>query len=192
MSETPCEQQIQTGVDEPYKRFKVRGMKKLPWILIVLLAILSGCATPENIDRNVQIDYSNGLHQMQNRMDSLLYNMQLTQKETNEKLSNLQLENKTVYLSVPDSIGRQYPTSVSRTTVNKEEKENKATDTKIEVTMQQLISEVSELKQRMNALISEKEKVKEVSWWDLHKMDVYAGLFALIFIGWLVYRWRKE
>lgn len=167
-------------------------MKKLPWILIVLLAILSGCATPENIDRNVQIDYSNGLHQMQNRMDSLLYNMQLTQKETNEKLSNLQLENKTVYLSVPDSIGRQYPTSVSRTTVNKEEKENKATDTKIEVTMQQLISEVSELKQRMNALISEKEKVKEVSWWDLHKMDVYAGLFALIFIGWLVYRWRKE
>lgn len=186
------EQQIQTGVDEPYKRFKVRGMKKLPWILIVLLAILSGCATPENIDRNVQIDYSNGLHQMQNRMDSLLYNMQLTQKETNEKLSNLQLENKTVYLSVPNSIGRQYPTSVSRTTVNKEEKENKATDTKIEVTMQQLISEVSELKQRMNALISEKEKVKEVSWWDLHKMDVYAGLFALIFIGWLVYRWRKE
>lgn len=167
-------------------------MKKLPWILIVLLAILSGCATPENIDRNVQIDNSNGLHQMQNRMDSLLYNMQLTQEETNEKLSNLQLENKTVYLSVPDSIGRQYPTQVSKTTVNKEEKENKATDTKIEVTMQQLISEVSVLKQRMNALISEKEKVKEVSWWDLHKMDVYAGLFALIFIGWLVYRWRKE
>lgn len=167
-------------------------MKVLSWLLVVLLAILSGCATPENIDRNVQIDYSNGLHQMQNRMDSLLYNMQLTQKETNEKLSNLQLENKTVYLSVPDSIGRQYPTQVSKTTVNKEEKENKATDTKIEVTMQQLISEVSELKQRMNALISEKEKVKEVSWWDLHKMDVYAGLFALIFIGWLVYRWRKE
>lgn len=167
-------------------------MKKLPWLLVVLLAILSGCATPENVDRNVQIDNFNGLHQMQSRMDSLLYNMQLMQKETNEKLSNLKLENKTVYLSVPDSTGRQYPTQVSKTTVNKEEKENKATDTKIEVTMQQLISEVSVLKQRMNALISEKEKVKEVSWWDLHKMDVYAGLFALIFIGWLVYRWRKE
>lgn len=26
-------------MDEPYKRFKVRGMKKLPWILIVLLAV---------------------------------------------------------------------------------------------------------------------------------------------------------
>ena len=99
-------------------------MKALPWLLVVLLAILSGCATPENVDRNVQIDYFNGLHQMQNRMDSLLYNMQLMQKETNEKLSNLKLENKTVYLSVPDSIGRQYPTSVSQTTVNKEEKEH--------------------------------------------------------------------
>ena len=30
-------------MDEPYKRFKVRGMKKLPWILIVLLAI--ACVT---------------------------------------------------------------------------------------------------------------------------------------------------
>ena len=41
-------------------------MKALPWLLVVLLAILSGCATPENVDRNVQIDYFNGLHQMQN------------------------------------------------------------------------------------------------------------------------------
>ena len=30
-------------MDEPYKRFKVRGMKKLPWILIVLLVI--ACVT---------------------------------------------------------------------------------------------------------------------------------------------------
>lgn len=26
-------------MDEPYKRFKVRGMKRLPWILVVLLAV---------------------------------------------------------------------------------------------------------------------------------------------------------
>lgn len=165
-------------------------MKKLPWILVVLLVV--GCATSKNTNRNTQVDYSNDLQQMQSRMDSLMYNMQMQRKEVSEKLSNLKIENTTTYLSPPDSTGRQYPTQVSETTVNKEEKENKATDTKIEVTMQQLISEVSELKQRMNALTSEKEKVKEVSWWDLHKMDVYAGLFALIFIGWLVYRWRKE
>ncbi|WP_342994327.1 histidine kinase [Bacteroides uniformis] len=155
-------------------------MKKLPWILIVLLAILSGCATPENIDRNVQIDNSNGLHQMQNRMDSLLYNMQLTQEETNEKLSNLQLENKTVYLSVPDSIGRQYPTSVSQTTVNKEEKEHKTSDMRIEATLKQLITEVDELRQQFNATTLKNEKVEEVSWWQLHKVDMYIIVLGFI------------
>ena len=155
-------------------------MKKLPWILIVLLAILSGCATPENIDRNVQIDNYNGLHQMQNRMDSLLYNMQLTQEETNEKLSNLQLENKTVYLSVPDSIGRQYPTSVSQTTVNKEEKEHKTSDMRIEATLKQLITEVDELRQQFNATTLKNEKVEEVSWWQLHKVDMYIIVLGFI------------
>ena len=166
-------------------------MKKLPWILIVLLAILSGCATPENIDRNVQIDNSNGLHQMQNRMDSLLYNMQLTQEETNEKLSNLQLENKTVYLSVPDSIGRQYPTSVSQTTVNKEEKEHKTSDMRIEATLKQLITEVDELRQQFNATTLKNEKVEEVSWWQLHKVDMYIIVLGFI-IGLKICKTEKK
>lgn len=167
-------------------------MKALSWLLVVLLAILSGCATHENVDRNVQIDYSNGLHQMQNRMDSLLYNMQLMQKETNEKLSNLKLENKTVYLSVPDSTGRQYPTSVSQTTVNKEEKEHKTTDMRIEATLKQLITEIDELRQQFNAATLKKEKVEEVSWWQLHKVDVYAILLVVLLLVYLIYKVRKK
>ena len=167
-------------------------MKALPWLLVVLLAILFGCATPENVDRNVQIDYSNGLHQMQNRMDSLLYNMQLMQKETNEKLSNLKLENKTVYLSVPDSIGRQYPTSVSQTTVNKEEKEHKTTDMRTEATLKQLITEIDELRQQFNAATLKKEKVEEVSWWQLHKVNVYATLLVVLLLVYLIYKVRKK
>lgn len=167
-------------------------MKALPWLLVVLLAILSGCATHENVDRNVQIDYSNGLHQMQNRMDSLLYNMQLMQKETNEKLSNLKLENKTVYLSVPDSTGRQYPTSVSQTTVNKEEKEHKTTDMRTEATLKQLITEVDELRQQFNAATSKNEKVEEVSWWQLHKVNVYATLLVGLLLAYIIYKVRKK
>lgn len=167
-------------------------MKALPWLLVVLLAILSRCATPENVDRNVQIDYFNGLHQMQNRMDSLLYNMQLMQKETNEKLSNLKLENKTVYLSVPDSIGRQYPTSVSQTTVNKEEKEHKTTDMRTEATLKHLITEIDELRQQFNAATLKKEKVEEVSWWQLHKVDVYAILLVVLLLVYLIYKVRKK
>ena len=167
-------------------------MKALSWLLVVLLAILSGCATPENVDRNVQIDYFNGLHQMQNRMDSLLYNMQLMQKETNEKLSNLKLEYKTVYLSVPDSTGRQYPTSVSQTTVTKEEKEHKTTDMRTESTLKQLITEIDELRQQFNAATLKKEKVEEVSWWQLHKVDVYAILLVVLLLVYLIYKVRKK
>lgn len=157
----------------------------------LLIMLLAGCAASKNIDRDTQVDYSNNLQQMQNRMDSLLYNMKLMQRETSERLSNLKIENTTTYLSVPDSTGKQYPTVISETKANKEEKENKTTDTKIEATMQRLIMEVNDLKQQLNTSITDKEKVKEVSWWQLHKVDVYAVLFALIIVIWLV-RSRKK
>ena len=157
----------------------------------LLIMLLVGCASPKNIDRDTQVDYSNNLQQMQSRMDSLLLNMRLMSKEISEKVSNLKIENTTTYLSPPDSTGKQYPTQVSETTVNKEEKENKTTDTNIEATMQQLIREVNELKQQLDASITDKEKVKEVSWWQLHKVDVYAVLFTLIIIGFILYKSKK-
>lgn len=155
------------------------------------LLLLTGCITPKNTDRDAQIDYSNELQQMQNRMDSLMYNMDLVRKETSEKLSNLKIENKTVYLSPPDSTGKQYPTAISNTTAHKEEVENKTTDTKIEVAMQQLITGVNELKQQLNIAMSEKEQVKEVSWWQLHKVDVYAVLFTALIAIYFMYKMRK-
>lgn len=165
-------------------------MKALPWILVALLFI--SCATPRNSDRDTQIDYSGDFSQVQARIDSLMLNMQLVRKETSEKLSNLKIENKTVFLSPPDSVGKQYPTAISETTANKEEKENKAIDTELNVTIQQLVEEVSELKQQLSAAISEKEKVVEVSWWQLHKVDIYAGVFALILAACLIYKVRKK
>lgn len=162
-------------------------MKTLSWILVILLAVLSGCAAPKNIDRDTQIDYYDDLRQVQSRMDSLLYNMQMMRRETSERLSNLKIENTTTYLSVPDSTGKQYPTVISETTANKEETENKSTDTKIEAAMQLLITEVNELKHQLNTAISDKEKVVEVSWWKLHKVDMYAGLLVLV-LGWIVYK----
>lgn len=167
-------------------------MRKLPWMLVVLLIVLSGCAAPKNIDRDTQVDYYDDLQLAQNRMDSLLYNMQLMCRETSERLSNLKIENTTTYLSVPDSTGKQYPTAISNTTANKEEKEYKSTDTKVEAAMRILIAEVNELKQQLNTAISDKEKVVEVSWWQLHKVDIYMVILALTIVGWLVYNWRMK
>ena len=165
------------------------------WGILGLIAMsvmmaLAGCATPMNTDRNTQVDYSNLLQQMQSRMDSLLINMEAQRKETSEKLSNLKVENKTVYLSPPDSTGKQYPTMVSETNASKDEKENKTTETELKVTIQRLVEEVSDLKNKLNTRVVQEEKVKEFSWWQLHKMDVYAGLFMLV-LGWLVYKKNK-
>ena len=165
------------------------------WGILVLIAMsvmmaLAGCATPKNTDRNTQVDYSNVLQQMQTRMDTLLVNMEAQRKETSEKLSNLKVENKTVYLSPPDSTGKQYPTMVSETNASKDEKENKTTETELKVIIRRLIEEVADLKNELNANVVQKEKVKEVSWWQLHKVDVYTGLFILV-LGWLIYKKNK-
>ena len=159
-------------------------------IVMSVMMSLAGCATPKNTDRNTQVDYSNVLQQMQTRMDTLLANMEVQRKETSEKLSNLKVENKTVYLSPPDSTGKQYPTIVSETNASKDEKENRATETELKVTIQRLVEEVSDLKNKLNTRVVQEEEVKEVSWWQLHKMDVYAGLFILV-LGWLVYKKNK-
>lgn len=165
------------------------------WGILGLIAMsvmmaLAGCATPKNTDRNTQVDYSNLLQQMQSRMDTLLANMEAQRKETSEKLSNLKVENRTVYLSPPDSTGKQYPTIVSETNASKDEKENKTTETELKVTIQRLVEEVTDLRNELNTAIVQKEKVKEVSWWQLHKVDVYVGLFILV-LGWLIYKKNK-
>lgn len=159
--------------------------------LFILGIIFVGCATPKNTDRNTQADYSNVLQQMQTRMDTLLANMEAQRKETSEKLSNLKIENKTVYLSPPDSTGKQYPTMVSETNASKDEKENKTAETELKVTIQRFIEEVTDLKNKLNTRVVQEEEVKEVSWWQLHKMDVYAGLFMLA-IGLLAYKGFKN
>ena len=154
--------------------------------VIICCLVCSSCRASHNMEVQKQIDYSGDLQQMQSRMDSLLYNMRLMSKEISEKVSNLKIENTTTYLSPPDSTGKQYPTQVSETTVNKEEKENKTIDTEINVTMQQLVTEVNELKQKLDAVITDKEKVRELSWWDLHKDKVYYCIIGLFIVKWLV------
>lgn len=164
-------------------------MKVLSYILAMLL--LSSCATPKNTERNTQMDLSGALNWMQKQIDSLTYNVRSMRKETSEKLSNLKVKNETVYLSPPDSTGKQYPTAISKTKAEKEEKENKTIDTKVEVTMQQLVKEVSELREKLDAAVNEKEKVMEVSWWQLHKMDVFTVLFGVIIFVYLTYKRKK-
>lgn len=161
-------------------------------VVMILVISLAGCATPMNTDRNTHVDYSQDLQQMQSRMDSLMYNMQMQRKEVSEKLSNLKIENRTVYYSQPDSTGKQYPTQVIETIVNQKDKENKTSDTELNVTIQQLVTEVSDLRQKLDAVMSEKNKVVELSWWDLNKNKVYVSAALLLFLFILIVNLKRR
>ena len=58
--------------------------------------------------------------------------------------------------------------------------------------MKQLITEVDELRQQFNSATLKKEKVEEVSWWQLHKVNVYATLLAGLLLAYLIYKVRKK
>jgi hypothetical protein len=113
-------------------------------------------------------------------------------KITTDKLSDLKIENTTVYLSDPDSTGKQYPVKESTTTASKQEQERIEVDETLSITLQQLSNRLDTISNKVNVLLNQKETVVELSWWDLHKDKVYIGIIGLFIVGWLVYRWRKK
>ena len=113
-------------------------------------------------------------------------------KITTDKLSDLKIENKTVYLSLPDSTGKQYPVKESTTTASKQEQERTEIYETLSITLQQFSNRLDTINNKMNALMNQKEKVIELSWWDLHKDKVYIGIIILIGIGWLIYKKRRK
>ena len=60
-------------------------------------------------------------------------------------------------------------------------------DESLSITLQQFSNQLDTLSNKVDAFLNQKERLIELSWWDLHNMDVYAGLFILVF-GWLAYR----
>ena len=113
-------------------------------------------------------------------------------KITTDKLSDLKIENKTVYLSLPDSTGKQYPVKESTTTASKQEQERTEVYETLSITLQQFSNRLDTINNKMNALMNQKEKVIELSWWDLHKDKVYVGIIVLIIIVLIVHKVRNK
>ena len=83
----------------------------------------TSCKTSRNIETQKQIDYSGDFLHLQNLIESLRLDVNKQTKVTTDKLSDLKIENTTVYLSPPDSTGKQYPVKESTTTASKQEQE---------------------------------------------------------------------
>ena len=169
-------------------------MIALIYITIFILSgiWLSSCKTSRNIDTQKQIDYSGDFLYLRNLIESLQLDVNKQTKITTDKFSDLKIENTTVYLSAPDSTGKQYPVKESITTTTKQDQERTEVDETLSITLQQLSNRLDTISNKVNVLLNQKEIVVELSWWDLHKDKVYIGIIGLFIVGWLVYRWRKK
>lgn len=152
----------------------------------------TSCKTSHNIEMQKQIDYSGDFLYLRNLIESLRLDVNKQTKVTTDKLSDLKIENKTVYLSLPDSTGKQYLVKESTTTASKQEQERSEVDETLSITLQQFSNRLDTISNKVNALLNQREKVVELSWWDLHKDKVYIGVIILIIICLLAYGLRKK
>jgi len=159
-------------------------MKALIYItMFLMLGIwLSSCKASRNMEAEKQIDYSGEFQYLRNMIESLQMNVNKQTKLTTDKLSELKIENKTVYLSLPDSTGKQYPVKESTTTASKQDQERTEVDETLSITLQQFSSRLDTISNKVNALMSQKETVVELSWWDIHKDKVYCAIIILLII----------
>lgn len=167
-------------------------------IIYVTMFLMSGiwftsCKTSRNIETEKQIDYSNDFNRIQSVIESLRADVSKQTKITTDKLSDLKIENTTVYLSPPDSTGKQYPIKESTTTASKQDQERTEIDETLSITLQQFSNRLDTISNKVNVLLNQREKIIELSWWNLHKDKVYIGIIVLVIIvGCLVYRWRRK
>ena len=123
----------------------------------------TSCKTSRNMETQKQVDYSGELSRIQSIIESLRTDVSKQTKITTDKLSDLKIENKTVYLSLPDSTGKQYPVKESTTTASKQEQERTEVYETLSITLQQFSNRLDTISNKMNALMNQKEKVIELS-----------------------------
>ena len=165
-------------------------MKVLIYITMFLMSEIwfASCKASRNIETQKQIDYSGEFQFLRNSIESLKVDVNKQTKITTDKLSDLKIENKTVYLSLPDSTGKQYPVKESTTTASKQDQERTEVDETLSITLQQFSNRLDTISNKVNVLLNQKETVVELSWWDLHKDKAYIGIIGLFIVGWMVYR----
>ena len=157
-------------------------MKALIYITIFLMLGIwfTSCKTSRNMETQKQVDYSGELSRIQSIIESLRLDVNKQTKITTDKLSDLKIENKTVYLSLPDA------------TASKQEQERTEADEILSIALQQFSNRLGSLGNKIDAVLNQKEKITEISWWDLHRDKVYISTIIIIIVSWLVYRIRKK
>lgn len=163
------------------------GLAVIVWTTIILLC---SCSSPKNLQSDTKTDWSNEFGYLSNKMDSLRLNLGLNIDKTNEKLSNIKFNQTVINYSIPDSTGKQYIVSESKTEGERNDEEREQTIIRLQAELTRISNKVDSLYDLMKNAKRETIKEVELSWWDLHKDKAYVVLIALIIVGWLVYQKR--
>ena len=136
-------------------------MKALIYITIFLMSgtWFTSCKASRNMETEKQIDYSGDFLYLRNLIESLRLDVNKQTKITTDKLSDLKIENTTVYLSPPDSTGKQYPVKESTTTASKQDQERVEVDETLSITLQQFSNRLDSLNSKVDAMLNQKETV---------------------------------
>lgn len=160
-------------------------MKALIYITIFLMSGIwfASCRTSRNMETQKQVDYSGDLQYLRKIIEELRIDLSKQTKIVNDRLSNLKVENTTVYLSDPDSTGRQHIVKESTTTASRQEQERTEVDEILSITLQQFSNRLDTISDKVTALLNQKERVVELSWWGLHKDAILTSLVLVTLFG---------
>ena len=168
-------------------------MKNKAVVITILIASLSGCKSEEKIINEAK-DYTAYFERQESMTDSLFKKMDAEYKQTSERLSNLKIENTTTYYTLPDSIGKQYPVVVSTTKADKNEEETKEMYAELSGVVERLQTKIDSLGELIKGAESKKEKLIELSWWDVNKDKVYVTVVCVIIAlaAILIYKFKRK
>ena len=152
----------------------------------------ASCKTSRNIGMQKQVDYRGEFQFLRNAVESLRTDVSKQTKITTDKLSDLKIENTTVYFSSPDSIGKQYPIKESTTTASKREQERMEIDETLSLALKQFSNRLDSLNGKVDVMLNLKEKIVEISWWDIYTGKLYCAIVGLLIIIFLHYGYRNK
>ena len=165
-------------------------MKKL-LILFSLFSLLIACAVPketsfkEDVSEKTEQDEQWSYGQLRN----LELQMQQSDKEFQDKISEMQISwNRTNY-SPPDSTGKQYPTTVETGTMNNKTNETagKAQETNIQYNL--IEEKILSLERKIDTFIQQNRNIEEKTeppWWQ--KVLIILGIVFITWMGVKLYR----
>lgn len=172
------------------KRIGCLSVMLLSVIVWTTIILLCSCSSPKNLQSETNTDWINEFDYLSDKMDSLRLNLGLNIDKTNEKLSNIKFNQTVINYSLPDSTGKQYIVSESKTEGERNDEEREQTIIRLQAELTRISNKVDSLYDLMKNTKYESVKKVKLSWWNLHKDKVYISFIALIIVSWLVYQKR--